>query len=363
MTQAQQNLEQQQEQQAYQRFQQAQQLKNRPPAPPSESEQKSRLKALWPDAGDSFEERLRIRLTQIPMADGLALERLFGNSDQLPVAYLEVGLKATRAVGRIELRDRLGQVVGWANAFLVAPNLLLTNNHVLETPEAAHWSVAQFNLEHNYLGQPRAIRSFRLLPQRLFLTNAELDYTLVAVKETDADGFPLDEFGYLTLNDMSGKILEGEFVSLIQHPGGGPKTITLRESRVVHVFEQYVHFTTSNQGDSVASGAPLFNDNWQVVALTSQRIPDPNLPGHFIAHEGIRISHIVKDLIQHRKRLPNNQQELLDSVYDPDLHPLINNGQSLDFILDVVDQQPWRARPSTQRGGVVRQPANGARNP
>lgn len=68
--------------------------------------------------------------------------------------------------------------------------------------------------------------------------------------------------------------MEAEFVTIIQHPSGAHKQIALRENEVVKKEEQrpvLVYRTDTAPG---SSGAPCFNDQWQVVALHSRGVPE-----------------------------------------------------------------------------------------
>ncbi|HKB41540.1 MAG TPA: hypothetical protein VKD72_34260, partial [Gemmataceae bacterium] len=60
-------------------------------------------------------------------------ESVIEGSDLFPMRYLGVGQLAARAVGRIHLPPSDGYGDGYATGFLVAPNVLLTNQHVLRT--------------------------------------------------------------------------------------------------------------------------------------------------------------------------------------------------------------------------------------
>ena len=63
-------------------------------------------------------------------------------------------------------------------AFFVAPDILLTNNHVLPDAETAATSIALANFEiapaDDWLGKTATVP---LDPETLFVTNAELDFT------------------------------------------------------------------------------------------------------------------------------------------------------------------------------------------
>ena len=258
-------------------------------------------------------ERMMTRSSIINHHDNLAMERIINKSDLFPIAHLQAGLDVSKAVCRISIRSQSGQLQSYGTGFLVAPNLLLTNNHVLDTPEAAMYAVAEFNYEDDVRFMPRDIISFRLDPEALFITDEALDFTLVAVEENNQHDIPLTDFGYLPLLPKPGKILEGEYVTIIQHPNGGPKAITIRENEVKFISSDFVHYVSDTEPGS--SGSPVFNDQWVVVALHHAGIPDPNDPTKWIANEGIRISSIIQHLSEARSNLEEERsRQLLDQL-------------------------------------------------
>ncbi len=282
-----------------------------------------------------FDEMARqgARRDMIHPNDGLALERILGTSDLLEVNFLDIGRRAGRAVGRIQIRDAAGRVRGFGTGFVVSPNLLLTNNHVLATAETARRSLVDFDFEDDENFNPRTPIIFGLDPDRLFLTNDPLDYTLVAIRPAALDGnITLATFGYLPLSDKQGKILVDEYVAVIQHPGGAPKKIALRNNKLVDVFDDFIHYTTDT--DRGASGSPVFNDQWQVVGLHHAGVKRRDAQGRvlavdgsvwmpemgeervaFVANEGVRISSIMADARAAADALPAGQKALLDELF------------------------------------------------
>lgn len=257
------------------------------------------------------EEKMMTRSSIINHHDNLAIERIINKSDLFPIAHLQAGLDVSKAVCRISIRGRSGQLEGYGTGFLVGPNLLLTNNHVLETAEAAMYAVAEFNYEDDVHFMPRDIISFRLDPELLFITDEALDFTLVAVESHNMNTVPLATFGYLPLLPKPGKILEGEYVTIIQHPKGGPKAITIRENEVKFISSDFVHYVSDTEPGS--SGSPVFNDQWMVVSLHHAGVPDPTDPNKWIANEGIRISSIIQHLSEKRSSLETEQaRKMLD---------------------------------------------------
>ncbi|MEW9597454.1 DNA/RNA non-specific endonuclease [Bacillus toyonensis] len=273
-------------------------------------------------------ERVELRKKIINPRDGLALERLIGKSDIFPISYLEAGLEAAKPICRIEIRDKIGRILGHGTGFLVSPTLLLTNNHVLNNEELALFSLAQFNYEINLNNTERETKNFRLDPKRLFITDKILDFTLVAVEEVSADGTHLDNFGFLPLLPQKDKILKGEHVSIIQHPCGAPKAISLRANKVMDILDDYIHYETDT--DEGSSGSAVFNDQWIVVALHHAGVRDPNNREHFIANEGVRISSILQLIKRNYQSLNNEQKLLIDNLLKGSEGILSNKAESLN---------------------------------
>ncbi|MDR4947173.1 DNA/RNA non-specific endonuclease [Neobacillus cucumis] len=259
-------------------------------------------------------ERISARKKIINPRDGLAFERIFGGNDLFPISYFEAGLKAAKPVCRIEVRDRIGRTLGFGTGFLVSPNLLLTNNHVLENEDSALFSVAQFNYEMDFDQKERPIKSFRFNPNILFITDQKLDFTLVAIEEISADGSKSSDFGFLPLLPQKGKVLLGEYVSIIQHPSGAPKAVAFRENKIIDIFDDYIHYSTDTQPGS--SGSPVFNDQWIVVGLHHAGVPDPNDTTNYISNEAIRISSILKFVMEQSVNLSDEKKVLIDGIVD-----------------------------------------------
>ncbi|MCX7748402.1 MAG: DNA/RNA non-specific endonuclease [Clostridia bacterium] len=257
-------------------------------------------------------QRTAVRKSLIDPRDGLAIERILGNNDLLPISYLEAGLKASKPVCRIEVRDSIGRVLGHGTGFLVSPSLLLTNNHVLEDENAARFSLAQFNYEVDLNLMQRQSKSFRFEPERFFITDTKLDFTLVAVEEDSADGAKLSEFGFLPLLAESGKALIGEYVSIIQHPSGAPKAVAIRENQITDIVGDYIHYSTDTMPGS--SGSPVYNDEWITIALHHSGVPDPKDSTKYIANEGIRISSIMKFVTLQSASLSEEKKALLSEL-------------------------------------------------
>ena len=79
--------------------------------------------------------------------------KIIGTEDFLGVSYLDSGVAAARAVGRVVIRED-GNIAGFGTGSLVSQSLLLTNNHVLADASRARASVVEFNMQDGLDGRP-----------------------------------------------------------------------------------------------------------------------------------------------------------------------------------------------------------------
>ncbi|MBA3509917.1 MAG: DNA/RNA non-specific endonuclease [Thermoleophilaceae bacterium] len=243
-----------------------------------------------------------------PAAPGVVLERIINTPDFVDIRYLEGGVAAARAVCRVRIRDRAGRVVGHGTGSLVSPRLLLTNHHVLENAEVAAASAAEFNFQDGLDGQPLQAQLLSLDPDAFFVADQERDFALVAVRGSEGE---VARFGFNPLVEAEGKAVIGEFVTIVQHPRGEKKQVSLRENRIVDLPEAFMHYEADTEPGS--SGSPVFNDQWEVVALHHASVPAPEHGelGGFL-NEGIRISQILRFLGE--QSLEADQRALVDQL-------------------------------------------------
>jgi endonuclease G, mitochondrial len=260
-------------------------------------------------------ERLAIRAAFVepPESDPHGHERIIGESDLTSINYLDRGRRAATAVCRIRAPADSGEWYG--TGFLVGPRLLVTNHHVLGNADEASQAEAEFGYEHDIDGVLREPVQFNLRPHEIFFTDPVLDVTFVAVAPLSDSGVPIDRYGWLQLLPPSGKGVDKEWVTIIQHPNGGPKQISIRSNRIVRlpegvvaesVREHFIHYVTDTEPGS--SGAPVLNDQWQVIAVHHKAVPAPvgnkkkklNEPTKFVGNEGIRVSSIYHALEEQR---------------------------------------------------------------
>jgi endonuclease G len=255
------------------------------------------------------------------------LERVLDDPDLRPLSWLSGGLRVAAAVALVD--GPLGNGTG----FLVAPWLLMTNNHVLPTEEVAEAAGVRFGYQQQESGDVVGVKNVRVDPARFFVTSPEdqLDFTVVALGPmpggADAPG---DVLGTIPLVGSTGKILEGEPINIIQHPEGRPKEIAFRNNRLIKLVDDDV-LTYSTDTDRGSSGAPVLNDQWELVGLHRSSVEATDAQGRRVdrtgrpvdsstptalrawtANKGSRVSAIVRDLAA--RSYDAERRALADSV-------------------------------------------------
>ena len=175
-------------------------------------------------------------------------------------------------------------------------------------------AIIEFGAEVNVDNTPSAPTRFRLDPGAFFVADAHLDFTVVLVAAGDDGRTPGTVVGgWNRLILQQGKIVGGESMNIIGHPMGRLKEISIRDNRLDLQLDEFLHYSTDTEPGN--SGSPVFNDQWEVVALHHSGVPrtdsqgrtlrrDGNLwrPGDgddavdWVANEGVRVSVILKHL-------------------------------------------------------------------
>lgn len=289
------------------------------------TENRVALKRGQPPPGNDEDllARRQRRLRDVHHLENVTLERILNADDLLPAAFLTRGAEAVRAVGRIAIAG----TGGFGTGFLVADRVLMTNNHVFKNATTATMSTVQFGYEEGADGSVLP-KTFKMAPKDLFVTSKALDYSVVAVAGRTPPGAT---YGVLPLIGAIGKAMVGEWLNIIQHPQGKPKAVAVRENRLVDELDRYLHYLTDT--DPGSSGSPVFNDQWEVVALHHSGVPRTNANGDYltrdgtvwdrdgdpsdidwIANEGVRVSRLVADLSKKAKSSSGTARKLLDKV-------------------------------------------------
>lgn len=231
-------------------------------------------------------ERALSNITPIPMGERKAsiTEKIIGTNNLRTVAVLEKLVQLSRSVAHITIPGK-----GMATGFMIAPDVLMTNNHVFTSADDANDAIVRFNYQIDLSGSFLQSDDY-IADTSFFHTNANLDYSLVKVK-----GSPGLKWGYIKL-PMEDAVKVPDDVFIIQHPGGEHKQIALSDNEIAYVDDTLVQYLTDTLPGS--SGSPVFNDSMRLIAIhhSGGWIPEPSNSSTHFRNEGIRISAIAKDM-------------------------------------------------------------------
>ncbi len=220
------------------------------------------------------------------------LQATFGDERAVPFAWYRKGLQCCVSVCRIE--DDYDRPVG--TGFVVRggdflPHLgdrlcILTNDHVVSEHDAKAIPPDRANARfHAVDGSPRVP-----IDEVLWRSGrSELDAALLSVVD---DELPAEAAPYPFASQKLDRECH-EKIFVIGHPQGGALSISLYDNLLLDCNETFVHYRSPTHPGS--SGSPVFNDDWELVALhhaghAETRRLDGS--GTYEANEGIQIERI-----------------------------------------------------------------------
>ena len=206
-----------------------------------------------------------------------------GDPNFLPISFFEKANEVQKSVARIS-----GMGFGNATAFLVSPNWLMTNRHVIDSLDDLKGAKVDFNYGLRADGSKLPVDTYRV-NETLFFKSDKYDYALVKSIGTPGDNWP-----YLSLNESYPEPEIGDLMNIIQHPEGGYKQIVIHDNKVIGLTPEgdLLYKTDTLRG---SSGSPVFDNNWSLVGIHHYSgLPDNK--GVVSYNEGIQIKDVVKDL-------------------------------------------------------------------
>ncbi|MBD2316894.1 trypsin-like serine peptidase [Phormidium tenue] len=233
------------------------------------------------------------------------------------------------------IKEYLGGMLPAGTGFLVSENYLLTANHVIKEINLDKL-VCEFLYEQNYQEENKTSQQINV--ERLVTSDDNLDYALIKLKDSAEEigeklQISAEEYPRLTEDDatisppLSFKSeqelkkkhsnflfepaveemlekarllktykdgvdgLDGEPVTVIQHPRGDYKKIVVSSNRVINMSDDFIYYEADAEQGS--SGSPLFNQAWQLVGLHRAYIAENNI---VVGYEGVRTCKIAKHI-------------------------------------------------------------------
>jgi endonuclease G len=217
---------------------------------------------------------------------GLLVEAIIGEPNFTHIWWMEKAIQASRHVARVKLPN------GSATGFLIAPDILMTNNHVFQNARDAANAVIQFNYRLLPDGNAAPVDEWLCDPDSLFKTSVELDFSITRLKTKEGNKAG-DVWGYFDVRHGQ-TAHENQRVNIIQHPAGRYLEIAFRDNQVKAINEDTIQYLTDT--DYGSSGSPVCDDFFNLIALHNQRVRDPNDPYRWYRNQGFRIDAILPEI-------------------------------------------------------------------
>jgi hypothetical protein len=253
------------------------------------------LEVIREDVGVDVKVRLDELLQQIrqelkkqqPISEELNKQELSSGISRPPVHTLDIYiLKLAFEAAKAVVHLRLPEVSG--TGFMIASELLMTNNHIISSREQAEQSEYTFNYQLDIDGKECSTHTVRALPGGVFYTNAELDYTIVSLKDAPSFGKPLIL--------KSKQVRRDDRVAIIQHPGGHLKKISMQNNFVAYADTKVMQYTRSTLPGS--AGSPVLDDEFDVVAIhhSGGMLLEPGTDQRYLRSAGTSAIAVLNDL-------------------------------------------------------------------
>ncbi|MEZ4296907.1 MAG: trypsin-like peptidase domain-containing protein [Polyangiaceae bacterium] len=208
-------------------------------------------------------------------------------SDPLDVAFLSMGAERARAVMRLLVR--FGEQESQGTCFLIEEDLILTCHHCVFDVKGSPAGAIELLVGH--VAEPGG---GWLVADRVagrvdsIVGEASHDWAVFRPER------PITGVTPLRLVAPEHPVTPGDRVSLVHHPRGGPKKVSLW-GRVTRADDDVIQYQRLSQPGS--AGAAVFNERWEVVGLTSSWVVNDTSPrGGESVSQAIRIERVIDGL-------------------------------------------------------------------
>ncbi len=218
--------------------------------------------------------------------------------------------------------DKFVYGTGW----IIAPGILMTNHHVIDARDRrprpfgpgeqaatepdfytqSERTVAEFDY-YNEAGDSH----LKCRDSKLLASNRELDYAIIELEEAEkiADRQPI------RVVTEQPTLIRGARVNIVQHPRGGPLRFAIRNNFFVRRAERPAFMYYQTDTEPGASGSPVCNDDWQVVALhhASLRVPSELVPQEVVDGMPTKVT-VLNEAVQIHDALNDLSPELKQRI-------------------------------------------------
>jgi len=231
---------------------------------------------------------------EIPIkgTDQEGLEKVIGRNGLQSISWLRRGAEKAKSVCKVHTAD--GYV---GTGFLIEGGYLLTNNHNIPSNTSAQYSRIEFGFDGENVPSTYA------LDHRDFITSKALDYSRIKIKDDSKK--PIGEWGFLDINPIPPQA--NDALVIIQHPDGRPQEIAFSDGN--KIWDHRLQYDVSTEPGS--SGSPVFDINWQVVAIhhAGGKLAINQAGDRADTNEGILMEDVLKDIDKQIANVKSTDQE------------------------------------------------------
>lgn len=205
-------------------------------------------------------------------------ERILFVSELLPFGFLAGAARTGKSVAKLTVtRFESGQprnhptsndsIRYYGTGWLIGPKHIITNHHVVnardegEAPaDPSDFELQGRSLEVQFDYDQDNAEGEKFVPVAVSAADVQLDYAILELG-WDTGRSPLPLWGRPIDFNVGSRLP----VNIIQHPGGQPKQMAIRNNLTAALQGGDLAYYTDTNGGS--SGSPVCNDRWQVLAL------------------------------------------------------------------------------------------------
>jgi endonuclease G len=190
------------------------------------------------------------------------------------VGNLRRGLELANSVCKITFAGRPSEECG--TGVLIAPNLVLTNYHVLSLEEesdlnaiarSAHFEFGYVSPKFGEAARTQSLKAVDCKPVLSSSPIRELDYALLRLNSDE--NFKVEPVSF----NVSSHLMPRSPLNILQHPEGHEMKVSLSNNGVVKTNEAKGLVLYVNPTKRGSSGSPCFDQEWKLVALHHKEKP------------------------------------------------------------------------------------------